>query len=398
MVFKALESHLERRKKSAGMLITISTYFFFILISCVKTHNQVTGSDVTRIQFRYSDDRNDIFDQIKTVDVLHLETNKESSISRVDKFLINNGQLFLLDDGNNEIRAFDIKTGGYIGRVGIKGKGPGEYMETRDISIDSSLNELYILDYRRIHVINLNNLEFKKTLDVNFEDQRFYNPMSFCSIGQHRFLFWITSPDAWVIDGLEAFNLIYYDGSYSYFYPFPGTRDVLSIRFTNVRTDRCLIRPPLGDFRIMEWRGQVPHFKYLIDVPNPVPLDKVSIEDPRRISQRDIGDYESRITKVFECGPLVYLEIEGKDNYKYQGVVRVGAEYTNFSLRHLDFPHIVYSDGLHLYGYMLPDRILHRHINRDETDDYNEFFYSGIDMNDLDELDNPLIFKITLRD
>lgn len=372
---------------------------FVLLCSCSdeKTVDYIAEDDVREIEFEYLFEDQKIFSQVKEVQVFQLETTKEGLMSSIERCLVYDNNIFTLSMLTGKIATFNLADGQFLGNVGSQGKGPAEFLEGRDISIDREEKELYILDYRRIHVFDIMTLNYKKSIGVDFENSVIYNPMEFCSMGEGVFVFWCTSPDAWD-KNIEFYNFVKFKrGRYKYYYPFRGTKDVLSIRFTNSGLGKALIRPPLGDFGILEWNEDVLRYKYKLKVSSPVPLDKVSVNLPGRTSELNIGRYETRISKVFEVKNSLYLEIEGKEQRKYQAIVDLtGDTFASFALRHVDFPHIVYSDGEYLYGYMLPDRVLNRYRKRSELKDYNGFFYSQLDMTNVNELANPIMFKITL--
>lgn len=87
-------------------------------------------------------------DLFKKIEVIPLETNDKSLISKADKVLFSNNQWFVLDKSQDKLFIFDNK-GYFIRSFKRKGRGKGEYFKLADFNIDSN-NNLEILDYYTI--------------------------------------------------------------------------------------------------------------------------------------------------------------------------------------------------------------------------------------------------------
>lgn len=83
---------------------------------------------------------------IKNVHVVPLETKGEILIGRINKLLIHNNQLFILDMTFAKSLFVFNKDGSFSHKIGSIGKGPGEYINISDFSIDTKNNVIYILD------------------------------------------------------------------------------------------------------------------------------------------------------------------------------------------------------------------------------------------------------------
>ena len=114
-----------------------------------------------------------------------LETKNECLISNILKIRICEGKMFLLDK-RNSLMVFNT-SGKFLYTIGKMGKGPGEYLELRDFDIDKNGN-IYILDFRKIHVFN-NNGAFVKKFSFNLSKIR-CNPFEFSVKKDGNFYVW----------------------------------------------------------------------------------------------------------------------------------------------------------------------------------------------------------------
>lgn len=75
-----------------------------------------------------------------------LETKEECLIGNIDKIVIEDDKIFILDKSNSkDLFIFSLK-GTFITRLSKKGRGPGEYNFIRDFTIDSENKHLIIHD------------------------------------------------------------------------------------------------------------------------------------------------------------------------------------------------------------------------------------------------------------
>ncbi|MCQ2975934.1 MAG: 6-bladed beta-propeller [Bacteroidales bacterium] len=83
----------------------------------------------------------DIFDSVYYVP---LETTEESIIGSIDKLMINQDTLYIIDRYKLKcIKRFTLN-GKYIDQIGSLGNGPGEFVEPTDVYVDN--NEIIVLD------------------------------------------------------------------------------------------------------------------------------------------------------------------------------------------------------------------------------------------------------------
>ncbi|WP_226695365.1 6-bladed beta-propeller [Neotamlana sargassicola] len=75
-----------------------------------------------------------------------LETKEESLFGKVDKILIEDDLIFILDeDGTKSIFIFDMN-GKFISKINKHGRGPDEYSAIRDFTLDSENRQVIVFD------------------------------------------------------------------------------------------------------------------------------------------------------------------------------------------------------------------------------------------------------------
>jgi len=131
-------------KKSPLLLIAILAVFF----SCYpKRENQekITFQNVLSID-TYQDTNLKFSQFCDSVKNISLETNETSLIGNIQKVLIYEGWIFVVDkEMTNSVYIFK-DNGEFIKVINHRGKGPKEYQQIEDITIDKNNNELVLLD------------------------------------------------------------------------------------------------------------------------------------------------------------------------------------------------------------------------------------------------------------
>lgn len=84
--------------------------------------------------------------------MLPLETNDESLISQVDKVVVQNDVVYVMDYSQRCIQMFDRSSGKWLGKIDKTGRGPGEYLYLDDFDVIDS--KIYILSHasRKLNV------------------------------------------------------------------------------------------------------------------------------------------------------------------------------------------------------------------------------------------------------
>lgn len=82
---------------------------------------------------------------ISYIDFVALETNDLCVIGEINKVLSDDGYYIIHDKDNNKIFRFD-SLGHFINQIGVTGRGPKEYTESWDVSLDKMKKEVSVLD------------------------------------------------------------------------------------------------------------------------------------------------------------------------------------------------------------------------------------------------------------
>jgi len=138
-----------------------------ILFSCsTETNSTTTGVETINIDVNKFKERGLLSDLIEPKDFIALETNDSCLINTISKVVIFEETIFVLDRNSQKIFRFDID-GNYLGRIGQTGEGPGEYLEIQDLAIDKENRKIYVPDYYKVNVYELNG-QFVKSSKLPF--------------------------------------------------------------------------------------------------------------------------------------------------------------------------------------------------------------------------------------
>lgn len=100
---------------------------------------------VIKIPEDISTSRIDLSTFISEIDFIALETSDECTIGDINKVLSDEGSYIIHDKDNHAIFRFD-EEGKFLNRIGVIGRGPQEYTESWDVSLDRLKKEVSVLD------------------------------------------------------------------------------------------------------------------------------------------------------------------------------------------------------------------------------------------------------------
>ena len=138
------------------MRILIFFLLAFVSYSCNNKNNNTESYpdlEIITVQDSESLDEIDFGDIFKGTRLIALETNKESLIGRIDRIIINSNRIYILDKRTNSIFVFS-DTGKFILKIHKIGKGPGEYLNLMDFTLDENKNRLIVHSHRPYKFIN----------------------------------------------------------------------------------------------------------------------------------------------------------------------------------------------------------------------------------------------------
>lgn len=145
-------------------------------------------------------------------EIIKLETTPGNLISRTDKLIYTYERFFVLDSFFENLYMFD-QTGKYIGKIGEKGGGPGEYYRLEDVYIGNG--QIYLLDQSGdIFIYDLEGT-FKERLSfpAEFYPEEFLihkngiffvNHYGSSSLGNY--LFYYYNPESYTLSGQLPFD------------------------------------------------------------------------------------------------------------------------------------------------------------------------------------------------
>lgn len=93
---------------------------------------------------------------IRNIRFVPLETKEECFVGKIDKVIVQDDKIFILDKSNKKILIFSLK-GNFMRKIGNYGRGPGEFISINDFAFHH--NQIYILDsqLRKIIKYSLDN-------------------------------------------------------------------------------------------------------------------------------------------------------------------------------------------------------------------------------------------------
>jgi len=125
----------------------------------------------------------------KSVRAIPLETNNNSILGRINKFLIYKNNIFVIDI--NQARGlfmFDIN-GHFIRKIGGIGGGPGEYTYISDFTINPDKDEVIIVGDRKMFFFDIPTGQYKTTIEIqdkgSINSVQYYNGMLYTSLREY---------------------------------------------------------------------------------------------------------------------------------------------------------------------------------------------------------------------
>jgi hypothetical protein len=130
----------------------------------------------------------EIKDLVEDIQYIPLENKAECLFSEINKLIIENDRIYVLDMyGTKSLFVFDI-TGKFLHKVGGVGGGPGEY--TRYINFDVHENMVYVYDIAKSRVLIYDeNGKYKEAIESSFGFFDFY------ILGQKKYLLSLNNDD-----------------------------------------------------------------------------------------------------------------------------------------------------------------------------------------------------------
>ena len=146
----------------------------YLLVLCIFVLftgcSQAPKSGINSIEIPATIDSNlHLSDIAKSVNLVQMETKNGAYLTSILEVKLYNGNLHIRDT-SGRVLIFDSK-GNFIGKLGVRGEGPGEYSSAYSIEIDQELGLIYIGGVRKLVVYD-KNYEFVK--EKKFSDFLLY--------------------------------------------------------------------------------------------------------------------------------------------------------------------------------------------------------------------------------
>ena len=159
-------------------MIKIKIVFLFICISFLLSCNKLVhipesqiGKDEQIISIVPSKDNLQLFDltpYLDTVKYIRLELSDESIIGSIDKVIVFEERIYILDKQTLSLFVFDME-GNYLHKIASVGQGPGEYTQLDFFDIDRESRHIVLTDLMDYWIMwfDLNgNFLFRKKIPV----------------------------------------------------------------------------------------------------------------------------------------------------------------------------------------------------------------------------------------
>lgn len=141
------------------MTKSVLLFLCFMMLSCSRTGEPVGDVDIINVDI----------DEISPVDefvcgeskYICLDSSENCLIEKVDKVMISQDTLFVMDRSRRTVFVFSANDGRFINKISKTGRGPGEYIDLSDCDIWHGL--IYILSYpdKKLNVYSPNGEHIK---------------------------------------------------------------------------------------------------------------------------------------------------------------------------------------------------------------------------------------------
>lgn len=143
--------------KSLFHFTTLSTMCLSIFFGSCNTPKETNDAPVIiSVNSQTSDRKIKMSELYSALEYIKLETTPESLIAQVSKIIPLDTQLLIVDKESSKILLFDVN-GKFMGTIGSKGVGAGEFIEIEDVAVDKKGEKIFVLDHsgKRILIYDL---------------------------------------------------------------------------------------------------------------------------------------------------------------------------------------------------------------------------------------------------
>ncbi|WP_291530714.1 6-bladed beta-propeller [Bacteroides sp. UBA939] len=364
-----------------------------VLFTSCNEQGKISMDSLKKYSIGYSNDFFQWDGLISNVIPIQLETVDDALIANSTQGVICEEDIYIFDIRLGKVVNFSI-AGEYKGLVGVKGNGPGEYVELRDFCIAG--NYIYILDYKKIHCFDRTTREFVESWAI--DDRNNFNPSQLLVFDKNNYFLWCSNPDTWNESKGEYYRLRKIKEKSienEYFkYEYRTSDDP---RFYFNKTSYYL-KPIDGEDIVYKLTKDSVFASFAIDF-GKYSISSEQIDELRKSKERNAylksNSYKA-ISNVLETREYIYFKCIGPDARTYEGLINKKTEKVKFGL--WDFnrsPRFFFSDGIFLYGYYEPYTLIENKTNGDEL---NTCFDSMFSLKNINISDNIIIVKVLLQE
>ena len=119
---------------------------YVLLLGCrANTASTYEGFDLDTVVVHVDKPiQKNVKDYFSQLEIIPLETNKESAIGQIDRIIMDNDLLYILDRARGAILIFN-KEGDFLQKIERRGRGPEEYISLLDFSLNRNSGRLSVL-------------------------------------------------------------------------------------------------------------------------------------------------------------------------------------------------------------------------------------------------------------
>lgn len=258
------------------------------------------------ISLAKKDDVKQFSNIVDTCFFVNLETNKDNLIGKVDKIVLQNDKIYLLDkEQSSSIFIFDIK-GNFISKIQKIGKGPGEYSELSDFNVNNAGNIIVNDGFQKKLIYYSSTGEYIKENHLRFPTAQF-----------------ALIDDGYVFIGSGyAHNLIFTDTNgraLRKYFPYNRTYAIELINHFP-KSDKDLLYQQTGNDTI-----------FIIKDKKPIPSYLFEIEDKEKVVKMFDMDFPKQISRYNETTSFIYFSYTYEDEPRYVLYSKKSGKYLAYS-------------------------------------------------------------------
>ncbi len=164
--------------------LIFSFLFIVFAVANVSAITQNEKEGFIRINIKTDNFKNsaNLSDFLEIGKLIPLEATKDCLIKSIRKVIQYRDNIYVFDMDQQKYFRFN-NAGKFLGQIGQRGKGPGEYLETYDFQIDTKKELIYLLDFCKIHIFSLNG-KWIRSVKTEFMAE------AFCQTENNQFIFY----------------------------------------------------------------------------------------------------------------------------------------------------------------------------------------------------------------